>query len=120
MNKRSIGTLGEDMAVSYLQNAGYAILDRNYHIRNAEIDIIAEIDGYIVFVEVKMRNSLKHGMPSEAVTLLKQKSIGNAALTYLQKIGKLDYAVRFDVVEILKTNDGFNINHIKNAFDFIM
>jgi len=120
MNTKNTGDAGETIAAQYLINKGYNILERNYYIRNAEIDIIAEKDSYIVFIEVKTRNSTRHGMPKEAVTKAKQKSISIAALTYLQKIGKLDYAVRFDVIEILKIDTAYHINHIKQAFDFIM
>lgn len=120
MNNKSIGNKGEDLASDFLIKKGYTIFERNYYIRNAEIDIIATKDDYIVFIEVKTRNSLKHGMPKEAVTKSKQKSICTAALTYLQKIGKLDYAVRFDVIEILKIDTAYRINHIEQAFDFIM
>ena len=119
-NNRAKGNAAETIAAEYLTENGYNILERNYYIRNAEIDIIAENGRYIIFIEVKSRSSLKHGMPSESVTKAKQKSISTAALTYLQKIGKLDYAVRFDVIEILKIDTAYHINHIKQAFDFIM
>jgi len=120
MNTRTLGAAGEQLAVSYLMSKGYEILDRNFHVRKAEIDIIAAKDGCIVFVEVKRRDNQKHGMPKEAVTISKQKSISLASLTYLQKIGKLDNKVRFDVIEILKIDNKFEINHIIQAFDFIM
>jgi putative endonuclease len=49
------GTQGEQMAKSYLVKKGYKILKTNYRVRNAEVDIIAELGGIVVFVEVKSR-----------------------------------------------------------------
>ena len=50
---KSIGGAGEEAAAKYLRRKGYKILERNYHIRGGELDIIAQKDGYIVFVEVE-------------------------------------------------------------------
>ena len=53
------GAYGEDLACRELEKNGYVILERNYRYRNGEIDIIAEKDGIIIFVEVKFRTSTK-------------------------------------------------------------
>ena len=57
MNKRQVGTQYESMAVQYLTEAGYHILERNFRCRTGEIDIIAKDGAYLVFVEVKYRAS---------------------------------------------------------------
>ena len=69
------GTYGEDLACKELEKNGYVILKRNFRYRNGEIDIIAEKDGIIIFVEVKLRTSTEKGMPCEAVDIKKQKKI---------------------------------------------
>ena len=65
---RSLGQQGEQIAVQYLKAHGYKILERNYRCRVGEVDIIAEDQGDLVFVEVKARSSKVFGNPAEAVT----------------------------------------------------
>ena len=61
MNKRKFGIIGEKIAQKYLKNNGYKIIENNYYTRNGEIDIIANKEKYIVFVEVKTRTNEKYG-----------------------------------------------------------
>ena len=116
--QKTLGNFGEDCAAKFLEDCGYTIVARNFRIRSAEIDIIAQIDGTIVFVEVKARSNIRHGLPSEAVTGRKQKKIIEAAGVFLQDENFCDCACRFDVVEIF-LDDGRveEINHIENAFE---
>ena len=112
------GKLGEDCAANFLEAKGYSIVARNFRIRSAEIDIIAQIDNVIIFVEVKARSDIRHGLPSEAVTLRKQKKIIEAAGVFLQNERFCDCACRFDVVEVyLRGEQVEEINHIENAFE---
>ena len=118
MNKKILGNIGEDAAAKFLEGKGYEIVARNFRIRSAEIDIIAQLDDVIVFVEVKARSSIRHGLPSEAVNLRKQKKIIEAAGVFLQDENFCDCACRFDVVEIfLRGQIVEEINHIENAFE---
>lgn len=112
---RSLGNKGEDFAVKYLLRKGYAILFRNYYIRGGEVDIIFADEATTVFCEVKLRASIKFGNPSEAVDIHKQRRICKAALDYAYKNKKVDENYRFDIIEVAEGN----INHIKNAFEFI-
>ncbi|MFO7751645.1 MAG: YraN family protein [Desulfobacteraceae bacterium] len=110
------GAQGEEEACSFLMSRGYRILEKNYTIRGAEVDIIAR-DGHTVsFIEVKKRTSLRKGRPAESVTPAKQKKIATAAMHYLKKMGWCDFRVRFDVVEILQGDSGTDIRLIRNAF----
>ncbi|MEI6290041.1 MAG: YraN family protein [Chloroflexota bacterium] len=69
MNKKQkFGRWGEDNAVEYLINKGYAIIDRNFRTPYGEIDIIAKFEGVTVFVEVKTRSSRVFGYPEAALT----------------------------------------------------
>ena len=116
--QKTVGKLGEDCAAQFLEAAGYTIVARNFRIRSAEIDIIAQRDGVLVFVEVKARSNIRHGLPVEAVTLRKQKKIIEAAGVFLQDENFCDCACRFDVVEIYFDGERVEeINHIENAFE---
>ncbi|MBR1645567.1 MAG: YraN family protein [Selenomonadaceae bacterium] len=118
--QKNLGNFGEDCAAKFLEEQGYTIVARNFRIRSAEIDIIAQIDGTIVFVEVKARSNIRHGLPSEAVTIRKQKKIIEATGVFLQDENFCDCACRFDVIEIfLDGQRVVEINHIENAFEVV-
>ncbi len=68
--------------------------------------------GYIIFVEVKYRNTLEKGYPREAVNTFKQNQIKRTAQVYLMSKGIESANIRFDVIEII----GKKAEHIKNAF----
>lgn len=118
MKNTVAGKFGEDYAAKFLETKGYSIITRNFRIRSAEIDIIAQIDDVIVFVEVKARSDIRHGLPSEAVNFRKQKKIIRAAGVFLQNENFSDCACRFDIVEVYLRGDFVEeINHIENAFE---
>lgn len=119
MHNRQLGAFGEGLAEKYLKKNRYKILKKNFYIKGGEIDIIAQKDEYLVFVEVKTRCNIKFGNPAEAVTFHKKHRIIKAAKVFLQKYGNA-YA-RFDVIEIYLTLKGGEyaaerVSHIKNAF----
>lgn len=116
-NNRKIGQFYEDVAVSYLIEKGYEILERNYQMRMGEIDIIAKKDKRIVAFEVKYRKTGRYGTPSMAVTKEKQWHISKVFAYYLLS-HKLSFEApyRFDVLGISGDNE---ITHIENAFDFM-
>lgn len=115
---REKGKIAEDKAEKFLKKHGYKIIERNFYCRFGEIDIIAEKEEYLVFVEVKLRKDDSFGGAAMAVDGNKQQKIKKAALYYLQK-KKIEPAVRFDVVlitssfEMIKKED---ILLIENAF----
>ncbi|GFI61385.1 hypothetical protein IMSAG049_00544 [Clostridiales bacterium] len=116
-NTRSKGSLAEGMTARWLvKNKGYEILERNFRCITGEIDIIARDKGVYVFIEVKFRRNLRHGYPSEAVTLMKQKRIINTAMMYLQKNNGTE--ARFDVAEIVEQKGKYFIRYIENAFEW--
>lgn len=113
MNTRRFGSIGEKTAQYYLQGKGYIILQTNFYTKMGEIDIIAEKDTYIIFVEVKTRTSLKFGTPAMAVDYNKKKHIKKSAKVFLH-INKLeDRNIRFDVIEVFINDGKCNINHIE-------
>ncbi len=116
----AVGRDGEELVVGYLEEAGYAILARNYRQPFGEIDIIAEQGETLVFVEVKTRTSGRYGSPLEAVNLRKRQRMTRAALDYMVRNGRSDQAARFDVVAVSLDQGGEEgLEHIKNAFDTV-
>jgi putative endonuclease len=82
--KQSLGRWGEEAAAAYLAVRGYEIVARNVRTEYGELDLIAKHGVQLVFVEVKARSSKQYGEPEQAVTLLKQEHLANAAESYLQ------------------------------------
>lgn len=119
MTKKEIGDLGETKAAEFLESKGCRIVCRNYHCRYGEIDIIAQTDEYILFVEVKTRARNGFGTPAEAVDRKKQKKLIITAYDFLGKNPK-ELQPRFDVAEVVTPSSGdfasCEINYIKNAF----
>lgn len=115
-NSRYIGNNYEALAAEYLERNNYTILARNFRVRAGEIDIVAQKNGYIVFVEVKYRSNMHTGAPEESVDVRKRRQISKVALYFLNKYGYgIDIPMRFDVITVTKKE----IRHIENAFDYI-
>ena len=115
-----IGATGESVAAAYLRQEGYLIHTVNYRGRYGEIDLVAEKDGVLAFVEVKTRCSLAFGRPSDYVTPAKIAKLTATAKEYLF-YNDTDLQPRFDVVEVLTAQKGcfdqVKIHHIPSAFD---
>lgn len=109
---RSVGAQGESDAADFLRSLGANIWQMNYRCPYGEIDIIAALDGVLVFCEVKRRKNALHGTPAEAVTPAKQRKIIRAAEMWLAH-HPMEMPVRFDVIEITPGR----FNHIPAAFD---
>ena len=105
LKSNSFGSSSEKLAVNLLVSHGYTILDRNFHSRFGEIDIIAEKDGYLVFVEVKARHSLKFGFPEEAVIPSKLFKIKKTGEYYSILHPNLSKKLRIDVVALIVDNN---------------
>ena len=110
-----LGHQGEELAVTFLEEKGYTILDRNWKLGDLETDIVAKQDDEIVFVEVKTRASLSWGAPEEAVDELRKRRMTAAANAYL-KFHRLDNPFRFDIIAIVLNQREQTINHIEQAF----
>jgi len=109
----------EKIAESHLQNAGLELLERNFHCRYGEIDLICRDKTSLVFVEVKYRKNNSQLSPLESVTLSKQKKLSQAAQYYLIKNPQYaQWICRFDVVglQTQEKNDELTIEWVRNAF----
>jgi putative endonuclease len=110
-----LGKDGELIAFMILQRDGFTILETNWRFQKAEVDIIAQKDGFLIFIEVKTRKSKKFGKPSDSIDKKKISLYKDAVEGYLeQNPSKLE--VRFDVVNIIIGKDETEIEHIPNAF----
>lgn len=111
-----LGKLGEDLAVSFLEENGYEVLERNYHFQKAEIDIIAKHDNKLIVIEVKTRSSLVFGLPQDFIKPSKIKLLVKGINHYIE-VNDLNFEVRFDIIAIHKNNQNhFEIEHITDAF----
>ncbi|HMM70187.1 MAG TPA: YraN family protein [Gudongella oleilytica] len=116
MNRHiNTGRMGESLAIEYLTDKGYVILETNYRNKIGEVDIIAYYKNVLVFVEVKTRLGTNYGYAFESVDSRKQKKIANTSLMYLQKNRMSDVQVRYDVIEVYPMEEE-RVNHFENAF----
>lgn len=102
MNKREKGSIYEERAAEFLEKNSYRILDKNYHGKHGEIDLIALKDRQIVFIEVKYRETSEYGYGVESVDRKKAIKIYRTAEEYLIKNHMEDYDIRFDCISYLK------------------
>lgn len=113
MSTKQTGDYGENLACDFLKKLGYKILERNFRIRGGEIDIVAQDNDGLVFVEVKTRHTHEYGDPAEAVTPWKIKFLIRASQFYLLKHKLENDQYRLDVVTIDFTK-GEKVEHFKN------
>ncbi len=110
-----LGKDGELIAFMVLQRDGFTILETNWRFQKAEVDIIAQKDGLLIFIEVKTRGSKKFRNPSESIDKKKISLYKDAVEGYLEQYPS-ELEVRFDVVNIIIGKDETEIEHIPNAF----
>jgi len=115
LKSKDIGKRFEDKAVNLLIDKGYQILDRNFHSRYGEIDIVAKDKDTVVFVEVRYRKKQQFGTAQESISFKKMEKIYKTALSYLSQKGLGNTGVRFDVVAF----NGEEVEHIQNAFEVV-
>ncbi|HEX8013634.1 MAG TPA: YraN family protein [Flavobacterium sp.] len=114
-----LGKKGEDLAVEYLLQNDYKILERNWIFQKAEIDIIAKKDHFLAVIEVKTRSSLDYGSPQDFVKPKKIQLLIKAVNAYIndrEKDFEDDLEIRFDIIAIHKTEETFAIEHLTDAF----
>ena len=102
-----LGAFGEEAIAQYLLSRGDEILERNWRVREGEIDLIAlGTDGLFHFVEVKTRSSLAFGHPLEAINKDKAHRMQRLALAWLATHGCLGCEYQIDVAAVLIATDG--------------
>ncbi len=120
MNTREIGRICEAYVCEQLEKQGFSILARNYRIgKGTEIDIVAQKDSTIHFIEVKARSQTVYGLPREAVTPAKMQRIIKASELFTAQYGTYDYPRSYDVAEVyfsIKGEAEFQIQKLNFLF----
>jgi putative endonuclease len=101
----------EELACQYLSSIGYRILERNFHCRFSEIDIVALEGDTLVIVEVKGSKNESYGLPQERFSPEKLERLVRCAYLYMQR-RNMDMAFRIDLIAVL----GDRIEHFKNIY----
>ena len=110
----SLGQRGEQIVCDNMLNRGYRILERNLRYKFGEIDIVAEKNHTLCFVEVRTRENADLGHPLETISVNKQKRIRRAAEAFISRRHINNYAIRFDVAFILWST--MEYGYVENAF----
>ena len=106
---------GELIAFMFLQKEEFHILKTNWRYQKTEVDIIAQKDRFLVFVEVKTRGSKKFGKPEKAIDKKKISLYKDAVEGYLEQYPS-DAEIRFDVISIVIAKDETQIEYFPDAF----
>jgi putative endonuclease len=110
------GLTGERVAERWLRGKGWQVLERRYRNGHRDIDLIAERDGLVAFVEVKARSGLVFGDPVAAVNWKKRREMVRSASIWIDRHGREGEQYRFDVIGVLISGERVRIRHIENAF----
>ncbi len=115
--RRRLGDLGERLAEQHLLSKGYRIREKNFRTRAGEIDIIAERDGVLVFVEARTRRGASKGTAAESLTPAKRRRLVRLAEAYGQARDDLPEGRRIDVIALDLAQDGrlLSLQHIEDA-----
>ena len=143
LTKKEIGKRGEEIAAEFLERKGLQIVERNYHSRWGELDLIAvktndvDFDNVVFFdetaqemntdatnlqgngvhfVEVKTRTGSEYGTPGAAVTYAKQQKLRKTALVWLQEQGLYYSDICFDVIEVWVVDKTAKIRWLQSCF----
>ncbi|AZZ48930.1 YraN family protein [Rathayibacter rathayi] len=101
MDKDELGRRGEEIAAAHLRNNGFEILDRNWRVREGELDIVARDGAALVVVEVKTRSSTRYGLPVEAITRAKAQRLRRLAYAWADEHHERSRHLRIDAVGIV-------------------
>jgi putative endonuclease len=117
--RRRLGDFGERVAASHLEAKGYTILERNWAVREGEIDLIASRGNNLVFVEVRSKRGGNFGTPEESITGRKAEHVRAAAAAYVQQHPDAPVNQRIDAVVIELDAKGrvLRVEQIENAIE---
>jgi putative endonuclease len=114
--RQALGRSGEAIAARWLRRQGWRILAERFRSGRRDLDLIAERDGTVAFVEVKTRHGTAFGDPIEAVSWRKRRELIRSAMVWADRFGPPGAAYRFDVVGVVVVGRDARIRHVENAF----
>ena len=115
--RRAVGQAGEDAVAAWYAAAGYELLDRNWRVREGELDLVVRDAATIAFCEVKTRRSDRFGLPVEAVTPRKQQRLRMLAGRWLTAHDGGAGTLRFDVASVRPDGrGGWDVDVLTGAF----
>ncbi|MCP3099552.1 YraN family protein [Myxococcus sp. K15C18031901] len=117
VDRRAYGAEAEEAAVRFLEAQGWRVRARNWPCRHGELDVVAEREDIVCFVEVRMRSSAVWGDPAHTVSFAKQRRVVKAALHYLFAHEVRGRMIRFDVISVVGRGASATVEHIPGAFD---
>lgn len=117
LSSQQLGRWGENVAATHLESIGYKILSRNWRTRHGEIDLVAQIEETIAFVEVKTRRGKNFGLPEEALTDKKANRLTRLAQEYMVQhdLDDVDWRIDLVAVELDQKGKLLRCEHIPNA-----
>lgn len=108
--KQKTGEIGENIAVKFLVKQGFLVIERNYTKKWGEIDIVAEKDGKLYFIEVKSvaretlvgvtHETLDQYRPEDNMHPWKLKRLARTIQTYLLSKGHEDPEWQVDLLVV--------------------
>lgn len=114
--RQQFGEIGERVAERWLRRQGWRIVQRRFQNARRDIDLVAEREGVVAFVEVKARRGKGFGGPVEAVGWRKQRELTRSALVWIDRYGRPSEAYRFDVIGVLVQGQAVRVRHVPDAF----
>ncbi len=115
--KDELGRCGEELAVQFLVDAGYTVIDRNWRCARGEIDIVARDGNDTVFVEVKTRSGTAFGHPFEAITAQKLARLRRLARAWGEAHPYRRGVIRIDAISVIAPGGGEPIiEHLRRVF----
>ncbi|MEX2181750.1 MAG: YraN family protein [Gemmatimonadaceae bacterium] len=116
-HNQRLGHLGERIAERWLTRQGWRILARRFRNGRRDIDLVAQRESTIAFVEVKARKGDDFGDPVEAVHHRKQRELTRSAHVWIDRHGRDGESYQFDVVGVLMAGERVLVKHVPNAFE---
>lgn len=115
MSTTETGRIGEHIAKEYLGRKGYKIIEQNYKTKYAEIDLVAQKEGALVFVEVRTKTGEQFGTPEETINYKKKMKLTRNAKAFVAK-KKFIGLYRIDAVCIVlgENKQAKRVTHYEN------
>ena len=115
---RTVGRLGERLAEDHFVTLGATILERNYYLQYAEVDLIVEHEGELVAVEVKTRRIDNLAAPEECIFPSQLRRVVRGLTTYAQDSDRLEMPFRIDAILVVLDFDDtvVRFEHLRGVY----